>query len=261
MSVASLNGSTSAYSYLQSLLPQPPTGGGGAAEAADPVQKLLAAFYPSGANEQSASSNSDASAPGASSSGVGGGCALFSPGTMASLISIQGQDWNDRGRSVEARAEKLFNGFDADSDGQISRSEFENVFGSDADVTKVDGLFNALDANGDGGISQDELTAAAQESRAHHHHRPPSPGEGGLEDLLSSIDLSGASSQTTTGVDGSTSTTITYADGSTVTMTTPASNGSDASADKSGHGNLLERLIQLQSQFLNALASQTSASA
>ena len=260
MSVASVGASTSAYSYLQSLLPQPPAGGGSAAQAPDPVQKLLEAFYPSGANGQSASAGTNASATDASSSGAGGGCALFSPDTMASLISIQGQDWSDRGNSVAARAEKLFNGFDADSDGQISKSEFEGVFGANADMSKVDGLFGALDSNGDGAISQDELTSAAQASHAHHHHRHPPTGEGGLADLLSSIDLTGAKSETTTGADGSTSTTITYADGSSVTMTTPAASGSDASADKSSHGNLLARLIQLQSQFLESLASQSSTS-
>jgi EF hand len=261
MSVASLGASNNAYSYLQSLLPQQ-SSASGAAQASDPVQKLLAAFYPSGADGQSPSTGGSVSASGATSSCPGGGCALFSPDTMASLISIQGQDWSNRGGSVEARAEKLFGGFDADSDGQISQSEFENVFGSNADMSKVDGLFDALDADGDGGISQDELTSAAQQSHARHRHHAPS-GEGGLADLLSSIDLSGATSQTSSGADGSTSTTITYADGSTVTMTTPASSGSDSSTTghAGGRGNLLERLIQLQSQFLTALASQTNASA
>lgn len=262
MSVASLGASNNAYSYLQSLLPQQSSSGGSSAVGADPVQKLLAAFYPSGADGPSASAGASASAGGAASSGAGGGCALFSPDTMASLISIQGQDWSHGGGSVEARAEKLFSEFDGDGDGQISKAEFEGVFGTSADMSKVDGLFGALDTNGDGAISQDEMTSAAQASHAHHHHHSAPPGDGGLADLLQSIDLSGATSQTTTGADGSTSTTITYGDGSTVTMTTPASGGSDGSADKSGgRGNLLERLIQLQSQFLTALSSQTSAGA
>jgi hypothetical protein len=244
---------------------QQPTNGGSSAAASDPVQKLLAAFYPSGADGQSTSAGASASA-GATSSCPGGGCTLFSPDTMASLISIQGQDWSQKEWSqagaVEARAEKLFSGFDADSDGQISQTEFESVFGSNADMSKVDGLFDALDADGDGGISQDELTSAAQQSHARHRHHHAPSGEGGLADLLSSIDLTGATSQTSSGADGSTSTTITYADGSTVTMTTPASGGSDSSTGHAGgRGNLLERLIQLQSQFLTALASQTNASA
>jgi hypothetical protein len=266
MSVASAGASNNAYSYLHSLLQQQPTSSGSSAAASDPVQKLLAAFYPSGADGQSASTGGSVSAGGATSSCPGGGCALFSPDTMASLISLQGQDWSQKEWSqpgpVEARAEKLFGGFDADSDGQISQSEFEKVFGSNADMSKVDGLFDALDADGDGGISQDELTSAAQQSHARHRHHHAPSGEGGLADLLSSIDLSGATSQTSSGADGSTSTTITYADGSTVTMTTPASRGSDSSTGHAGgRGNLLERLIQLQSQFLTALASQTNASA
>jgi hypothetical protein len=261
MSVASPGGSANAYSYLQSLLQQQPASSGTSAAQADPVQKLLAAFYPSGADGQSSSAGGNASNAGATSPCTGGSCALFSPDTMGSLISIQGQQWGEGG-SVEARAQSLFGGFDADSDGQISQSEFENVFGANADKSKVDGLFNALDANGDGGISQDELTSAAQQSHARHHHHHASTGEGGLADLLKAIDLTGATSQTSSGADGSTSTTITYADGSTVTMTTPASKSSDTSAGEAGgRSNLLERLIQLQSEFLSSLASHTTAGA
>ena len=50
MTVSSLGASTSAYSYLQSLLPQQPddskrTG------SSDPVTELLKAFYPNGSTE------------------------------------------------------------------------------------------------------------------------------------------------------------------------------------------------------------------
>jgi hypothetical protein len=263
MSVGSV-GASSAYSYLQSLLQQQQSTSG--SSASDPVTQLLSAFYPSG-NGQSASAATAAPSTGADSNGCAGGFS-FSPDTMASLISIQGE-WH---QSIDAQAQHVFSEFDADGDGSISKSEFENGFGANADMSKVDGLFNALDTNGDGSISLDELTSAAEDSHAHHHHmHGAGQGGGGLADLLSSIDLTGATSQTATNADGSTSTTITYADGSTVTMTTPVSSSSDSSSSNSNgdsgssssakSNNLLERLIQMQAQLLASMANQISASA
>ena len=246
MSVSSVGTSTAAQSYLQSLLPQPSS----STAATDPVSQLLAAFYPTGRSDPAATSaaSSDAStaAPGATSSG--GSCPNFSPDTMATLISAQGQ-WG--ANPVAAQAQSLFTQVDADGDGKISKSEFEDVFGSNADLTKVDGLFNALDSNGDGAVGEDELKSAAQQSHAHHHHRhmhgAGSGGGGGLSGLLNSA---GASSSATNS-DGSTTTSITYADGSTVSATMPASTKSAAAGASSGSsGNLLEQLIRLQAQLL-----------
>jgi hypothetical protein len=263
MSVSSLGGSTGAYSYLQSLLQQQQASdGSSSATGSDPIKELLAAFYPSGSSSGSAA----ASTPSTTTTGSGSGCISFSPDTMASLISAQGQQWSPD-QSIASRAHNLFGEFDADGDGQISKSEFEGVFGSNADTSKVDGLFSALDANGDGSISEDELTSAAQQAHAHHHHHGPFGTEGGLAALLSSSNLTGATTQTSSNADGSTSTTISYADGSTVTMATPASasGSSDPSTGSStgqsqsgGFGNLLERLIKMQADLLSSTVSQSS---
>jgi EF-hand domain pair len=71
---------------------------------------------------------------------------------------------------------------DANGDGQISQSEFENVIGSGADQSKVDELFAKIDSNGDGSIDKDELGAFMKANR-------PSPAHGGglmgkIESLL-----------------------------------------------------------------------------
>ncbi len=258
MSVASLGASTSAYSYLQSLLPQQSTSNAGAGGAADPVTELLQAFYPAGSADPS--SSRPASSSGASPPAPAANVVPFSPDTMRALISIQGQQ-RDPNSWISSQSQALFGQFDANGDGQISKSEFENVFGSGADMAKVDGLFNALDANGDGSISQDELTSAAEQSHAHHHHHHHVHGMGGrpsgaLADLMSPTDLTGATSKTSANSDGSTTTTITYADGSTVAMTTPAaSSGSGSSGGGSGgesaDANLLQSLIRLQAQLLS----------
>jgi EF-hand domain pair len=306
MSVASLGAFASAYSYLQSLLQQQPGNG-----QPDPTQRLLAAFYPSvteqpatpdgaaGCSDCSGPINkawttganvaSGASAPpgtsttsdptGATSStdtthtnstSTASGRVGFSPGTFAALIAAQGEN-SGEDRSIAARAQHVFTEFDSNADGSISKSEFEAGFGPNADLTKVDGLFNVLDANGDGSVSLDELTSAAEQSRAQHHHHHASGGDGdkgggGLGALLSASDLTGATTQTTTSPDGSTSTTITFADGSTVTSTTPASSGTGTSGGNAGGtssggftGNPLEQLIEREAQLIAAQASQTLA--
>ena len=259
MSVGSVGQSTSAYWYLQSLLQQQTANAGG---PTDPVTALLSAFYPSGGGDQASGGSS--SPPPAAPPNV----SLLSPDTLGAIIAMQSQQ-SDAGNRVAARAQVVFSEFDTNNDGQISKSEFESAFGSGADMSKVDGLFNALDADGDGAISQAELTAAAQEAYAHHHHHHMhgaqgsgggdggGGGGGGLSALLSSTDLSGATTQSTSNSDGSTTTTITYGDGSTVTMTTPAASpdGSGAPAKGDATSNFIEKLISWQAQFLAASSS------
>ena len=265
MSVSSIGASSNAYAYLQSLLQQQRAGNqAGTTGTVDPLTALLGAFYPNGNATQP---TTPASAQTTSTSPVSStATAPLSPDTMASLISMQGQDGVSD--PVAARAQSLFGQIDANGDGSTSKSEFENIFGPNADTSKVDGLFAALDANGDGSISQDELTAAAEQSQAershghHHHHHHMQTGDAGqsgpgasdpLQQLMT--DLQGATTKSSTNSDGSTTTTISYADGSTVTLTTPAAptSGGPANSGSTATGfstNALERLIQLQSQLL-----------
>src|SRR3954462_15878846 len=145
MSVSGAASSSNAYNYLQSILQQQSS----ASDKKAPMDSLLDAFYPDSSATNTSSSSADASDAGTRK--ADGGCAIFNPGTLGALISLQAGD------PIAAKADYLFNGFDGNNDGSISKSEFETTFGSDADTTKVDGLFNAIDGNGDGSISQDEL--------------------------------------------------------------------------------------------------------
>ena len=99
--------------------------------------------------------------------------------------------------------QSLFGKFDADGNGQISQSEFENAIGPDADQAKVDALFSKIDGNGDGSISQDEMQSGDPEGA-----RRPSPSpqrrrmalarKGGgdpLQALLSGASADGTTSQ------------------------------------------------------------------
>jgi hypothetical protein len=257
MSVGSV-GSSNAYSYLQSLLQQQPTASadkGGAPP--DPLTSLLQAFYPSGSG--------DAASGGSAGTPAGATSPQLSPDTLGALISAQGQQ--GQGGCVAARTQSVFNEFDTNADGGISKSEFEGVFGSNADKSKVDGLFNALDANGGGSIDPDEMTSAARASRAHHRHHAHGMGQGqgaggGPAGLLSSIDATGATTQTASNTDGSNTTTITYADGSSVSMTLPSASANGGTAANTAGGNkadvnLLEKLIAWQSQLLAPASAGT----
>lgn len=267
MSVSSLGASTSAYSYLQSLLPPRSTHGSQGAGSSDPLAELLQAFYPNGAVGQSgltADSANGANAGTVTNSPASAAAdPSFSPDTMTTLMSVQEQH-SSTNPLVAARAQALFSQLDTNGDGQVSKSEFENVFGSNADMSKVDGLFNALDSNGDGSVSQDELTSAAQEGHAHHHghhHHFDSGqggGDGGMFQALMTSGTQGTTADTTSNSDGSNTITISYADGSKLSLTSPP--GSRSSGTGSGSANdinLLEQLIRLQAQLLTVSTSQT----
>jgi EF hand len=266
---ASTVSSGSAYAYLQSLLQQQQSSTGGA-PATDPLMSLIDAFYPSdpgAASSSTPASTSTTTSADATSIPLSTGPAQFSPNTFGALISLQSQQsWPD---NITAKAQSVFSEFDTNGDGSISKSEFENAFGSNADMSKVDGLFSALDTNGDGSISQSELTSAAQQSQAQHRHHhcdhTGSSGSGGANDPLASLmsAIQGANGTTTNNPDGSTTTTITYADGSTVTMNVPApssssQNSNNGSSSQDPASNVLEQLIQLQEQMLAQSVNTTT---
>jgi hypothetical protein len=254
---------------LQSLLPQQPDESKQAGSS-DPVSELLKAFYPNGSTE------AGGGPPDATGGDGIGTLSPFDPNTMTALMSAQEQPSNDN-PFVTARASSLFSQLDGNGDGQVSQSEFENVFGSNADKSKVDGLFNALDSNGDGSVSLDELTSAAQASHAHgHHHHHDGGGQGigqSLDALLTS-GTQGANVDSTTNADGSSTTTISYADGSKVALTTPAGssdsggdstsgsgsgdrNSSNTKSGNTNYASLLEQLIRLQAQVLSVSSGQS----
>lgn len=253
MSVASLN-STNPFSYLQSILQQ----GADASGVSDPLASLFAAFTADG------TANPPATA-GATTPTNGGVTSPFSPATLSALIALQGQQSSP---GTDPSLASVFAKFDTDGNGQISQSEFESAIGANADTGKVDALFKKIDGNGDGAISQSEFAAAAQKAHGHHHHM-----HGGLADILSSTDATGATTKTTNNGDGSTTTTITYTDGTSIAMTTPpASSGSAAGGTSAGQGqtdatssndsssgnqNLLAQLVQLQAEWLAQSAANT----
>jgi|NGEPerStandDraft_6_1074524.scaffolds.fasta_scaffold48657_2 hypothetical protein len=266
----SVGASSSALSYLQSLLQQGTSGAADAASATDPLSVLMQAM--SGSTMTPDQTNSATG-----STGGAGSCPPFGTGTMAALISLQGQSANSL---VAQSPSQLFSKIDTDGDGKISKTEFENALtGAGASTSDADATFAKLDANGDGSITQGELPGA-KGAHGHHHHAHGgggSQGGGGssgqdpLGQLLSGAGADGATTQSATNADGSTTTTITYADGTKIDMTSPATasnsgqssnvTGSSSSNSAAGQNNadLLQEMIKLQSQILTAIPSTMSA--
>jgi hypothetical protein len=195
----------------------------------------------------------------------------ISPETMSALIDAQSQTGASTSTSLDPSKalQDLFSQIDADGNGQISKSEFENALGAGGtNVAMADDVFNKLDSNGDGSVSLDEMKSALQGAGRHHgHHHMPDIGQAGGTDGGSDSDplmqaLDGASSSSVTNGDGSTTTTITYADGSKVTLTMPASStgtstGSSQSSAATSSYNRIEQMIQREAQALSAQAAST----
>jgi len=258
----SVSASSNALSYLQQLLQSGTSGLG--ATSNDPLLTL----------DPSITGSDSSSQQSATASIWSGSTSSFDPGTLAALISLQGQTASG---VVGQSPSDLFSQLDTDGDGQISKTEFEQALGGvGVDTQSADALFGKLDANSDGSVSASELNKAHGGGHHHHHHadsagstQGSNPQQGGLSSLLSSSDITGATTQTATNPDGSTTTTISYADGTSVSMTTPAAPQNNASSNDdpnngpggpsgSSNNNLIEQLIKLQSQLVTQATSVLS---
>ena len=195
-------------------------------------------------------------------SGSGGGSQI-SPATMSALLAAQCQ--SSTGSTASASTSKsdllkdLFAQIDADGDGKLSKSEFENALGAGGtNIAQADSVFGKLDKDGDGTVGLDELTSALEGSGKGHHRRHHAAGsDGANSDMMQG--LQGASSTSVTNSDGSITTSLTYADGSKVTMTSAAASSSPSAATSSY--NFIEQMIQKQAQAISSATGSLSVSA
>ena len=128
-----------------------------------------------------AASNSAGSSAPASGTGA---WSQISPQTMSALIAAQSQSGTTgtAPTSPSAALQDLFSQIDANSDGQISQSEFEGALGAGGTNTaQADDVFSKLDNNGDGSVSLDEMKSALQKACGHHghHHHADTAGSSG----------------------------------------------------------------------------------
>jgi hypothetical protein len=211
------------------------------------------------------SASAPASASPTPASGAGAGSQI-SPATMSALLDAQSQ--SSAGTTAPAPTSRqdalkdLFSQIDANGDGQLSKSEFENALGAGGtNVAQADDVFGKLDKDGNGSVSLDELSSALKGSGKGHHHHHASGGSGDAggaggsssDPLLQA--LAGASSTSVTNSDGSTTTSLTYADGSKVTMTSPAA--AKASSAATSSYNFVEQLIQREAKAISASAASS----
>src|SRR5581483_2537391 len=205
---------------------------GAASSVLDAIQSLTSSKPSAAQSGQTVPSAFDFSGSATSQTGTASsqssGFSPISPQTMSALIAAQGDTTNTAPTNPSDALQDLFSQIDANGDGSISKTEFENALGAGGtNIAAADDVFGKLDTNGDGTVSLDEMKSALQGAGAHHGHghhmhaRGAGGSGGGDGSSDSSSDpllqaLSGASSTSVTNSDGSTTTSITYADGSKV---------------------------------------------
>jgi Ca2+-binding EF-hand superfamily protein len=181
----------------------------------------------------------------------------ISPATMSALLAAQGQSSGTTATSMSPSdaLQDLFSQIDGNSDGAISKSEFENALGAGGtNLAQADDVFGKLDANGDGSVSLDEMSSVLKGAGGHKHRHAhgASGSQFGTDALLQALDS--ASSTSTTNSDGSISTTITMADGTKVTQVSlPAS----ASVTAWSPYNFVQQAMQHDGGAISASASQS----
>ncbi|MEK9284201.1 EF-hand domain-containing protein [Bradyrhizobium sp. ISRA442] len=187
-----------------------------------------------------------------------GNCPQIAPETMSALLAAQGQSSNGTSTSVSSTSsmsrqdalKDLFSQIDADGDGSITKSEFENALGAGGtNLAQADDVFSKLDANSDGNVSLDEMSKALKSGHHGHHHAQGASSSG---DASGSSQSGGSTSTTTTNADGSTTTTVTYADGFKMSTTVPGASGAGNAAY-----NWFEQMMQRQGQASSATASSS----
>lgn len=235
-----------------------------ATSALDLLKSLTAAKSQSAGNKQepkspfdlSGSTETSASSPAKSNAG---GSFQIAPGTMSALLAAQGQATTGSSPSSSTSRsdalKDLFAQIDADGDGKLSKTEFENALGAGGtNLTRAERVFGKLDKDGDGAVSLDEMMSALK-GKGHRDHAAAgadgSGAAGGSGKDRPMEALQGASSTSVTNSDGSVTTSLTYADGSKVTMTSAAA----ASGAATSSYNLIEQMIQRQAQAISSAAT------
>ena len=141
-----------------------------ATSALDLLKSLTASKSQSAGNKQDPKSpfdlsgSSTASEGSPVSSGAGGGSQI-SPSTMSALLAAQSHATTgsaptaSTGRSDALK--DLFAQIDADSDGKLSKSEFENALGAGGtNLAQADSVFGKLDKDGDRAVNLNEMMSA-----------------------------------------------------------------------------------------------------
>lgn len=223
-----------------------------------------------GATNPFAIDGASSTSGGASSPVNSGRHPRISPETMNALFAAQSQSAdgsassNSTSPTSKGRAaalKDLFSQIDADGDGKITKSEFEDALGAGGtNLAQADHVFAKMDANSDDSINLGEMTKALTSGRQGHQAQgadgSADASGGGSES--SSKASRGSTSTTTTNADGSTTTTVTYADGFKMSTTVPgAHRGPMANAGGNSPYDWFGQMMQRQAQSGSATASSS----
>ncbi|NYG45915.1 hypothetical protein GGD67_003376 [Bradyrhizobium sp. IAR9] len=211
-------------------------------------------------------SGSSSTTSGATSSGNAGRYPQISAETMNALFAAQSQSadgsassnsTSSTSKGREAALKDLFSQIDADGDGKITKSEFEDALGAGGtNLAKADEVFSKMDANADDSINLGEMTKALTSGRhGHHAHGADGAGDASGSGSGSSSPGGGSTTTTTTAADGSTTTTVTYADGFKMSTTVPG-----ASSPRNSAYDLFAQLMQQQGGQGSSAAAGSSMS-
>src|SRR4051794_4745511 len=222
---------------------------GAASSAIDALVGLASSkqAQPAGSNGQAQPNlfafRADAPTSTASTAGsASGGGSQISAETMSALLAAQGQGAQEAPTSRANALKHLFGQIDADGDGKITKSEFEDALGAGGtNLAKADDVFSKLDANSDDSVSLDEMSKALKGGHHGHHHAQGAGDASGSGSGSSSRSSGGSTSTSTTGADGSTTTTVTYAVGFKMSTTVPG-----ASSSRNSAYDLFAQLMQRQ---------------
>ncbi|WP_291860144.1 EF-hand domain-containing protein [Bradyrhizobium sp.] len=239
---------------------------GAATSALDLLKSLTAAKSQSAGIKGSKSPfdlSGSAAAEGSAPAGAGSK-PLVSPATMSALLAAQSQATTGSPPSASSgrpgALKDLFAQIDADMDGKLSKSEFEQALGAGGtNLVQADSVFGRLDRDDDGAVSLGEMMSALNGKGRRQHDVAGSdraagsgaPGGPGTDPLMQA--LQGASSTSVTNSDGSVTTSRTYADGSRVTTTSAAATSAFSSATSSY--NVIEQMIQRRAQAISSAAT------
>jgi hypothetical protein len=213
-----------------------------------------------GSTESSSSSATTKPAPTGSSSQSG----ALSPDLLNALFAALGQTGSSTEASGGASSsgasnplKELFAALDADGNGNVSKSEFEDKLGAGGTNTaNADSVFGKLDKNGDGSVSLDELAAALVREPKDRPDEKDDSAKASSDPAAQA--LQGASSTTTTNGDGTVTTSMTYADGSTVSTTSAARS---AATNATSSYNFIEQMIAREARMTSSAANALSVSA
>jgi hypothetical protein len=151
---------------------------GAASAALDAIKSLTSkpsSSHPIGLGPASGGPFDISAPPSGGSAAVTGfsGGAQISPATLSALLAAQSQSSTGAPAAINpgSALQDLFSQIDANGDGKITKSEFEQALGAGGtNIARADHVFSQLDRNGDGTIGIGELTSALRRSGGHHPH-------------------------------------------------------------------------------------------